>query len=370
MHLALDEDRELLRQTVATFGKNRVRPGSRDWDEAGAVDDDVISEGWALGLVAAGVPEKFGGAAEDEDATPSALTGAIALEHIAWADLGYAVRLFAPMHVAIPVALYGTDEEKAEVLPAFCGEEVPKATGAWIEPDRTYDLCTIRTRAKPALDGEVLNGEKALVPGGADSVQTLVYARGADGGSFDGVHAYLVQGKNVGGLSRSGVEDVMGARGAPMARLKFEDCEARRLGGARGVSYRVLAARALTASAAAAVGVATAAAEYAKDYAKEREAFGRPIAQYQSIAFKIADAYTDAEAARWMTWKAAWQIDRGEDALKAAALAFRFASNAAWRIADDGVQILGGHGVIRDHLAELLFRNARTVANTPGWLVV
>jgi alkylation response protein AidB-like acyl-CoA dehydrogenase len=136
------------------------------------------------------------------------------------------------------------------------------------------------------------------------------------------------------------------------------------------VPYRRLAERALVASAAAAVGTARAAAEYAMEYAKERVTFGRPIAQNQSIAFMIADAYTAVDAARAMTWKAAWLIDRGDDALREAHLAFRFATDAAFRVADDGVQILGGHGVIRDHLAELYFRNARALAVTPGWFMV
>src|SRR5579863_3257970 len=109
MHLALDEERELLKKTVRDFAKSRVRPKSRDWDEAGAVAPAVIDEGWQLGLAAAGVPGKFGGAAEDANTKPSALTGAVILEELAWGDLGYAQRLLAPFHALVPVALFGSE---------------------------------------------------------------------------------------------------------------------------------------------------------------------------------------------------------------------------------------------------------------------
>ncbi|HEY4221289.1 MAG TPA: acyl-CoA dehydrogenase family protein, partial [Myxococcota bacterium] len=112
------------------------------------------------------------------------------------------------------------------------------------------------------------------------------------------------------------------------------------------------------------------ACEYAVDYARDRRAFGRAIAQNQSIAFMLAEAAMDVEAGRWLTWKAAWQIDRGESALVEAARAQRFTADLAFKTADNCVQILGGHGVIRDHLAELFFRNSRTLARTPGWFMV
>jgi hypothetical protein len=122
------------------------------------------------------------------------------------------------------------------------------------------------------------------------------------------------------------------------------------------------------------VGLAQAATTYAVEYARDRRAFGRAIAQNQSIAFMLAEAAMDVEAARWLTWKAAWQIDRsresGESSLVEAARAFRFSTDLAFRVSDACVQILGGHGVIRDHLAELFFRSSRTLARTPGWFMV
>ena len=359
MELALDDDRELLRSTLKDFAKNRLRRKTRDWDEAAAIPQEALDEGWSLGLFA------------DAESAPSALTGAVALEELAWGDLAFAQRLFAPAHVAVPVALFGTSEEKSEIFaPIAASAKLPAATGAWIEPSRGFDLASIRTRMVTSPVGTVVTGTKGFVPAGAASETTLVYARSSTSTGFSGIDAFVVSGKNASGVTRVAGEDVIGPRAAGQHRLAFEDAPARRIGGTRGVDYRILAARALTASAAAAVGVTRAAAEYAAAYAKERVAFGRAIAQNQSIAFMIADAFTDAEAARWMTWKAAWKLDRNEDALKEAGLAFRFATDAAFKHADNGVQILGGHGVIRDHLSELFFRNARALAVTPGALIV
>lgn len=370
MHLALDEELELLKSSLKDFSKDRLRGGSRDWDEAGAIPEAALAEGWGLGLVLAGVPASLGGAAEGGKG-PSALTGAVALEELAWGDLAYAHALFTANQLAIPVLLYGTDAEKREVVPSLVGSAPPKATGAWIEPHRTYDLASLRTRAMQDASGAwTLSGAKALVANGSSADTAVVYARTAPGEGWSGIEAFLVKNPTAGQMKRGAREETIGPRAAVLSRVTFEDCDAVRLGGSRGVDYRQLASRALVGSAAAACGVGRAAAEYAAGYAKERVAFGRPIAQYQSIAFKIADAFMDVEAARWMTWKAAWKIDRGEDALAEASAAFRFATDTAWRVADDGVQIHGGHGVIRDYLAELFFRNARSLAVTPGAFLV
>lgn len=370
MHLALDEELEALKSSLKDFAKDRLRAGSRDWDEAGAIPEASLAEGWGLGLLLASVPASLGGAA-DGDKGPNALTNALALEELAWGDLAYAQALFTPNQLAIPVLLYGTDAEKREVVPTLVGDAPPAATGAWIEPHRTFDLASIRSRASVSPSGQwTVSGKKALVANGAKASTTVVYARTVPGEGWAGVDAFLVRNATAGQMQRGERADMMGPRAIALHSLTFENCDATRIGGTRGVDYRRLAERALVGSAAAAVGVGRAAAEYAAGYAKERVAFGRPIAQYQSIAFKIADAFMDVEAAKWMTWKAAWKIDRGEDALAEASNAFRFACDVAWRVADDGVQIHGGHGVIRDYLAELFFRNARSLAVTPGAFLV
>ncbi len=366
MHLDLDEDTESLRAGVRAFSKERVRPHARAWEEAGAVDPGALNDGWQLGFASLGVASDLGGTGE-AGARPSALVGAVVLEELAWADLGFALACFSPMHVIVPIATSADTRLQSEVLPKLLGDALlPKATGAWVEPTRLYDAFTFGARTEVTPSGPALVGKKTLVPRADDAELTIVVARGGDPGGAGAPRLYLLEGKGAGGTCRARC-DVIGPRGVGTFDLALDGATARPV---TPGDHGPLAERALVASAAAAVGLARAATEYAIDYAKERRAFGRAIAQNQSIAFMLAEAATDAEAARWMTWKAAWSIDSGASARAEAARAHRFAAQAAFRAADACVQILGGHGVIRDHLAELFFRNARTLARTPGWFLV
>lgn len=370
MHLDLDEDTSNLQAGVRAFAAERVRPGARAWEEAGAIDAAVLDEAWQLGFASLGVPTDLGGAGE-KDARPSALVGAVVLEELAYADLGFALACFSPMHVIVPLALFGEQASRAEILPKLLGDTLPKATGAWLEPARAYDAWTFAARTDRTPAGPALVGKKTLVPRADVAELTVVVARGGAPGGAGAPELFLLEGKGAAGTCRARC-DVIGPRGVSTFDLALDGATARTVASSAGAAHAHLAERALVASAAAAVGVARAATDLATEYAKERRAFGRAIGQNQSIAFMLAEAATDTEAARWMTWKAAWKLDRegAEGARAEASRAHRFASAAAFRVADSCVQILGGHGVIRDHLAELFFRNARTLARTPGWFLV
>ncbi len=366
MHLDLDGDTTDMQGGVRAFAKDRVRPQARAWEEAGRLDPAVLDEAWQLGFASLGVPAALGGAGA-EGARPSALVGAVVLEELAFADLGFALACFSPMHAVVAVALFGSPDVRAELLPGLLGESLPRATGAWLEPSRGYDPYTIGARAEATPGGPRLLGDKTLVPRADEAELTIVVAREPGGGV---ARLYLLEGKNAGGTRRGERCDVIGPRAVGTFDLALGGAVGRVLS-ADELAHARLAERALVATAAAAVGVARAATEYAVDYARDRRAFGRAIAQNQSIAFMLAEAAMDAEAGRWMTWKAACAIDRGlPDARALASRAARFTTAAAFRAADTCVQVLGGHGVIRDHLAELFFRNARTLARTPGWFMV
>jgi acyl-CoA dehydrogenase len=373
MHLKLDEERALLQDTVRSFAKEQVRPHARAWEERGSLDAKTLDTAWQLGFAAMGVSESYGGAA-DKDAVPSALTNAIVLEELAWADLGFALAAFSPMHVVIPIALGGHEHLKREVLPALAGSPtLPKATGAWVEPARLADGLALSARATSTQQGPTLTGRKTLAPRVDDAEMITVCARtrpGDDAGAFE---PFLVLGKNVSGMTRGKRQDVIGPHAVPLCELVLDDAPAKRVGEKLGQLYAPMLERALIGQAAAGLGVARAACEYAVEYARDRRAFGRAIAQNQGIAFKLAEAAMDVEGARWLLWKAAWKVDRvradGGSALAEAAQAQRFATDLAFKVADDCVQILGGHGVIRDHLAELFFRNSRTLSSTTGWFI-
>jgi alkylation response protein AidB-like acyl-CoA dehydrogenase len=375
MHLKLDEERALLQKTVRAFAREQVRPKARAWEEAGKLDAAVLDAAWQLGFASMGAGPSYGGAADTDDAVPSALTNAIVLEELAHGDLGFALAAFSPMHAVVPLLLAGHEGLKREVLPAMLSSTtLPRATGAWVESSHAYDVRSMSTRATSTAQGPVLTGRKALAPRADDSEVTVVVARTRASDEAVAHEPFVFLGKNVSGLSRKKRDDVIGPRATSLVDLELDEVNARPLAAKAGVSHLRLEERALVGSAAAAVGLAQAATTYAVEYARDRRAFGRAIAQNQSIAFMLAEAAMDVEAARWLTWKAAWQIDRsresGESSLVEAARAFRFSTDLAFRVSDACVQILGGHGVIRDHLAELFFRSSRTLARTPGWFMV
>ncbi|HTJ84878.1 MAG TPA: acyl-CoA dehydrogenase family protein [Polyangiaceae bacterium] len=370
MHLELDEDLALLREGARAFATARVRPGSRAWEEARAIDPAVLDEGWALGFAALGVGPSLGGAAPTDDVVPSALLGAVVTEELAWADLGFALACLSPMHVVVPLAMSGDRALAVSLLPRLLGERLPAATGAWVEPTLAYDPWAIGASASATPGGPAITGKKTLVPRADVAALTLIAARRGTGGGAEQNRVFLSEERASGATAC----DVIAPRAVGTFDVGYRGASVREIGKGGEAWYSALAERLLVGTAAAAVGVGRAATEYAAEYAKERRAFGRAIAQNQSIAFMLAESAMDIEAARWLTWKAAWKIDRardtGDGARREASRAARFATAAAFRAADSCVQILGGHGVIRDHLAELFFRNARTLARTPGWFIV
>jgi alkylation response protein AidB-like acyl-CoA dehydrogenase len=191
----------------------------------------------------------------------------------------------------------------------------------------------------------------------------LVYAA-VDGG----VGAFLVE-KGAAGLVIQEREKNMGLKALESARISLADCAVgfeSRLGGEAGIDFPRLASLSRAALGAMAVGVARASFEYSRDYAKERRAFGVAIAQKQAIAFMLADMAIDIDAARLLTWEAAWRLDRGEDAHREAYLAKKYAADMALKVADNAVQVLGGHGYVREHPVEMWLRNARGFAAWEG----
>ncbi|HEY4220245.1 MAG TPA: acyl-CoA dehydrogenase family protein, partial [Myxococcota bacterium] len=178
MHLKLDEERALLQEAVRGFAKEQVRPHARDWEEAGALGTATLDAAWQLGFAAMGAGPAYGGAHDDDNAVPSALTNAVVLEELAHADLGFALAAMSPMHAVVPLLVCGHEGLKREILPGLLSSTtLPKATGAWVESARGFDLRAMSVRAQSTVQGPVLTGAKALVPRGDDSEITVVIAR-------------------------------------------------------------------------------------------------------------------------------------------------------------------------------------------------
>lgn len=358
------EEQQMLIDAVRKYAANDLRPAARDAEEGGELPRKLISKGWELGLLQASIPEAYGGFGER-----SAVTGVLAVEEMAFGDLAGTLAVMTPSLFATPILLAGTEEQKQEYLPKVIEGDWAPYTAALIEYAFDFDPLALRTTATLAGDEYVLNGEKAFVPFAKEAEAMLVYA------NLDGRTQGFIVPKDAAGLTIGDErEKLMSLNALPMYRVKLDNVKvpaANRLGGASGMDFEPVLASMRLAAASAAVGVAKASFEYSKNYAKEREAFGVKIAQKQAIAFMLAEMAVEIEAIRLLTWEAAWMLDNGkEDAFKQAYLAVTGAADMAMMVTDRGVQILGGHGYIREHPVEMWMRNGRGFAMLIGLAIV
>ncbi|HEV3110956.1 MAG TPA: acyl-CoA dehydrogenase family protein [Candidatus Binataceae bacterium] len=358
----LTEEQRMIVDTVEAFARDEIRPAARAADEEGRVPADLVQKIWDLGLVRTVIPEEFGG----DGGQRSAVSGAVVGEALAYGDLAIAIHALAPRLVAYPILEMGTDEQRARYLPAFAASEFRPAAAALMEPRWDFDVLSIAATAVKSGGGYVLNGEKCYVPLAHESELVMVYASANP--AAGAVDAFLVP-RGCPGMTVGEREKNMGLKALPTYGLQLKDCalgaEAR-LGGERGINFPRLISEAKVALASMAVGVSRAAFEYARDYALQRRAFGEPIAAKQAIAFMLAEMAIEVDASRLLVWEAASRLDKGEDAFKESYQTKNYAAAAALKIADNAVQILGGHGYIREHPVEMWLRNARGFAALEG----
>ncbi len=359
----LTEEQEIVRDMLREFATDVVRPIARECDEASKLSEEFVSQVWELGLLSTSIPEAYGGGGE----TRSPTTGAIVLEELACGDATLATAVTASAAFVNALIDFGTEEQKKAHLPLFCEANPHTASLALVEPGAIFDPSALATTATRQGDTYVLNGAKSLVPMGDRATHFLVLAS-----SGDGRDAFIVS-RDAAGLTFSEPEKNLGLRALPAFTLKFEGVEvpaADRLGGDAGADIQRLIDSSRTALAATLVGLSRAVLEYVVPYALEREAFDQAIAQKQGIAFKCADMRIEIDACRWLTWKAASKLEQGLDATRAAHHAHGYVAEKAMWIADNGVQVLGGHGFIREHPVEMWYRNARTLGVLEGLLSI
>lgn len=354
------EEQQMLAEAVGKYAGNDLRTAAREAEEGGELPKKLIGKGWEIGLLQASLPEAYGGFGER-----SAVTGVIAIEEMAFGDLAGTLAVMAPSLFATPILLAGSEEQKQNYLPRVIGGAWSPYAAAFIEYTFDFDPNSLKTTA--TLDGGeyVLNGEKVFVPFAKDAAAILVYA------NLNGQTQGFIVERSAAGLTVSDErEKLMSLNALPLYRVKLDNVKvpaSNRLGGAAGHDFEPILAAMRLATAATAIGVANAAFEYARDYAKEREAFGVKIAQKQAIAFMLAEMRTEIEAIRLLTWEAAWKLDTGkEDACNEAYLASVGAADMAMMVTDRAVQILGGHGYIREHPVEMWMRNGRGFATFTG----
>jgi acyl-CoA dehydrogenase len=359
----LSEEQQMIRDAVGAFAREVIRPAARPADESGAIPAEVVAKAWELGLVRSVIPEKLGG----DGGERSAVTGAVAAEELGYGDFSIGAHVLAPRLLAFPIVEWGTDAQR-ELLRKFTGGAFAAGSAALIEPRYDFDPTALQTAARRDGASWIINGAKCFVPLAAESETILVYAATDAKAGFAGVDAFIVP-RNAAGLALSAREKNMGLKALATYGLELKDCRVgadARLGGDKRIDFSRLMSETRIAISALAVGMMNAAYEYARDYAKERKAFGVPIATKQAIAFMLADMAIEIDAARLLVWEAAARLDKGDDALEESYLAKHYVAQSALKVTDNAVQALGGHGYIREHPVEMWLRNARGIATLEG----
>jgi alkylation response protein AidB-like acyl-CoA dehydrogenase len=363
----LDEEQQMLTEAISRYANERVRKVFRDAEEEGKIPPDVVQAGWEIGVLPTSIPEEYGGFGEY-----SAVTGALATEAFAWGDLAIALNVMVPNLVAVPLMLAGTPAQKAAYLPLFAAEDAPAFTAALTEPLVQFNPLKLKTTAVRDGDDYILNGTKTMVPLADQAEMILVYAAEKGPDAEEKTQAFLVPTDSE-GLEIGSRDMLMGVKSLPTFLVTLNDVRvpvSSKLGGEPGINFVDLLNHSRIALGAAAVGVARASYEYAREYAKQRVQFGEPIAHRQSIAFMLADMATEVDEARLMVWEAAWKIDQGQDATKEAAVMKYHIDRMVLTVADRAVQVLGGYGYIREYPVELWLRNARGFASFDGLAMI
>jgi acyl-CoA dehydrogenase len=357
------EEQQMIVSMARQFANDEMRKIYRQCDESGAIPDSVVDTAWKMGLTSSSIPEPYRGPGGER----SAITGSLIAEELAWGDLSMAMHILCPALFAYPILEMGAETQKGKYLPLFSSDKYKAATASLTEPRFDFDPHSLSTTAR--LDGKeyVLNGEKCYVPLAAEADSLLVYA--AENGNSQG---FIID-KGTKGFAVGEREKNMGIRALATYEITLNDCRIpkdARLGGEEGCDFNRIMNCSRVALSAMAVGVAKAALEYSRDYAKERTAFGQPVASRQAIAFMLAEMAIEIDATRLMTWEAAWKLDRKEDATKEASLAKGYADDMVIMVTDRAVQILGGHGYVREHPVELWLRNGRGFVTFDGMAIV
>lgn len=355
------ESQALILETMNRFARERLYEVALASDEASAPVAGILAESHELGLTQLAVPEALGGAGESR----SPITNVLVAEALARGDAGLALAALAPVSVVNALVDFGTSEQQGKWLPLFVGDHFVPAAVALAEPRTTTDPLDLATRATALPDGYVLDGEKTLVPLAEDAELLLVSA------SLGGVPAVFVVAKGTAGLSVE-ADPSMGLRSAKLGRVHLRAVKVprdARLGGDAGLDYERLVDLSRIAWCAIAVGTGQAVLDYVKAYSNDRIAFGEPISNRQAVAFMIADIAIELDGMRLLTYRAAARASEGLSFHREAYLARIQCVEKGMKIGTDGVQLLGGHGFIKDHPIELWYRHLRGAGIFEGALV-
>lgn len=357
MDFDLTEAQRIVQQSVAEFAAREVRPRAARWDREAEFPHEVTPKLAELGLLGMTIPERYGGSGLDT------VSIALAIERIAWADGALALTVASHNSLcAGHIARFASQEQKEKFLPRLASG---KALGGWCltEPHAGSDAAAIRTRAERAGSVYVLNGSKVFVTQGSVAGVYVVLAVTDPDGGREGISAFVVE-RATPGVRVGKKEDKLGLRASDTAEALFEEAKvpAENRIGAEGAGYdqamRVLEWGRIGIGAMA-VGIGRAALDASLEYARQRHAFGEPIARFQAVQWMLADTAMELDAAWLLVLRSAWLADRGMAFRREASMAKLYASEAAQRATNRAVQIHGGYGFIKDYPVERYYRDVK-----------
>ncbi len=355
--MILSETQQQIRDMARSFARERLAPGAAERDRKHRFPREELQEMGALGLLGMLVPEAYGGS------DTGVLAYAAAVEEIAAGDGPCSTIMSVHSSVGcVPILKFGTEEQKERFLPRL-------ASGEWIggfaltEPQAGSDASNLKTRARRDGDHYVIDGAKQFITSGKNGQMIIVFAVTDPDGGKKGITAFIVP-TDTPGYEVIRVEEKLGLHSSDTCQIAFNEMRIPvdlRLG-AEGEGYRIALANlegGRIGIAAQSVGMAQAAFEAARDYARERKAFGKPIFDHQAVAFRLADMATQIEAARQLVWHAAALREAEMPCLSEASMAKLFASEIVERVCSDAIQIHGGYGYMSDYPVERIYRDAR-----------
>jgi acyl-CoA dehydrogenase len=353
---ALSDEQRALRELAHEFAAKEIRAVAAEYDERSQHPGDVLAKAHQVGLLNPHLPEELGGAGL------SAFDQMLIGEELAWGCAGIATSIVANILGSLPVLIAGSAEQKREWLAPLL-EEPSLCSFALTEPEAGSDVAAIQTTAVRDDGDYVLNGSKMFITNAGHAAWFVVFASTDRAAGHRGLSAFIVPGSADGVVVERHL-DKLGQRATDTSALAFQEVRvpaANRLG-EEGEGFKTaMQTLDLTrpGTAAGALGVARAAFEHSVDYAKQRIQFGQPIAINQGVNFLVADMAAEIEAARLLTWQAAWLIDQGERATLQSSYAKRFAADTAMKVTTDAVQIFGGYGYMKEYPVEKLMRDAK-----------
>jgi alkylation response protein AidB-like acyl-CoA dehydrogenase len=354
------EDEQMLVDVVSELAAEVLRPAAAAADDAGRAPAEVLEASREIGVPTLGVPEQLGGISAER----SAMAGTLVAEALAKGDMGLAVACLAPGAVATALSLWGSEQQQATYLPAFTGDDVPAAALALTEPRPLYDALSPATTATRVDGGFVLDGVKSMVPAAADAELFVV------GALLDGAPRLFVVESATPGVQIE-AEPSMGLRAASLSRVLLDGVRLEPialLGTAEDYAECVRLSR--LAWCALALGTAQAVLDYVVPYVNERQAFGEPVSHRQAVAFMVADIGIELQGMRLVTYRAASRAAQGKDFAREVALARRLCAERGMRIGNDGVQLLGGHGFVKEHPVERWYRDLRAIGVMEGGVLL